>query len=172
MSRLEIFKNSSVDEKTLKDIVALKSQYWHYSEDSQIEWIKSNLEKDDLHFCLYDGETLVSYLNLVGVTAECDGCVFCFSGVGNVCTDKGYANKGFGAKLMAEVGKHLAAENGAGLLLCHAALVGFYEKSGWKDITGLFSQINIASNSYNHRIMCYNFSAEKKYYILNISKNF
>ena len=48
-------KTSELEEVELNDLIALKQQYWGYSDAEQKKWLISNIRQDDNHLLIYRG---------------------------------------------------------------------------------------------------------------------
>lgn len=45
-----------------KDLIALKQQYWGYSDEEQRNWMKENIMENDNHLLIYRGGGITSLL--------------------------------------------------------------------------------------------------------------
>jgi hypothetical protein len=129
-----IFKlHADIQENEMDKIIALKSIFWQYSYESQINWLKNNLQNNDLHMMIIDNEELIAYLNLVKIQLTINGANFHAIGIGNVCTVQ--TGKGYGSVLMAELNNYLLVNHLIGALFCHSELERFYAKFCWQKIS-------------------------------------
>ena len=136
-------------------IAYLKDQHWPYGLESQILWMRDNIEADDVHLMgeKQDGEKidLLAYVTLTNVKTIIDEQQINCIGVGGVCVDKSKQHSGLGKLLMQEAGQYIISQGKTGILLCKDALVPFYEKCGWKLLK--YQTAKIAENKYDHNIM-------------------
>lgn len=127
----KVIKNSRLSEEKLKEIVEIKNQSWQYPFESQVKWLKNNLFDNDLHLLMYNGNSLVGYLDIVEVSVKIGENTEEMLGIGNVCVDKSYLKQGLGKKLVLRANEEIKKKNKKGVLLCQESLVGFYKKCGW-----------------------------------------
>lgn len=147
-------RNCELDNKLRGRIIALKQQSWPYPVESQIKWLEENLEAGDEHLYAEDGEgKLVAYLNIVRLQPAIDGITTALHGVGNVCVDQAVMKKGLGKQIVLYAEKRLEEKESCGILLCSAALAGFYQKCGWRE--AFFSQVKIAGRCFDQKVMTY-----------------
>lgn len=83
---LEIIKHKDIMFKDLLRAVNIKNVAWPHSVGSQVEWIVGNMQGDDEHVFLKNGERDVAYMTLSPVTGLMNGVQTSFSGVGCVCS--------------------------------------------------------------------------------------
>ena len=127
---LQVIPHKEILPADLMRIIAVKSVAWPFPADSQLGWIAANVREEDRHILLVDGGVDRAYLSLSPVVAAVDGAPVAFTGVGCVCT--GFPGKGWGGRLMKEVGSMLKQEGIPGLLFCKERMVPFYRKYGWE----------------------------------------
>lgn len=143
---MEIIEDKDLTPHKLNQIVSLKMQHWKYSREKHINWIKNNISGNDYHLLLFNNsESLIAYLNLVNVTVNCDSDSKEYMGIGNVCVDKLYGDKGYGLLMMNLATFMVKQLNQPGILLCKEDLNPFYQKAGWH----LFSGNSFISNKSN-----------------------
>lgn len=122
-------KHKDTSPALLRSIAALKSVRWPYPEEQQLAWMEHNIEGEDWHLLLKNGEELVAYMNLVPVSPVIDGVVVPALGIGNVCTKE--SGKGYGNQLMYAVNRFLNENQLCGMLFCKDHLVPYYQKFNW-----------------------------------------
>lgn len=157
---VKIIEHSLLTSALLEEIIQIKSVAWNYSWESHLDWLKNNLNEDDLHFLVYDNSEIIAYLNLVNVTLLVEGKPIPLMGIGNVCTK--YPGKGHGKLLMTHLNNYLLKNDLQGLLFCRTNLVPFYENLEWslynnfhpnKDIKTLtFNKKKEGKSFYNDRL--------------------
>lgn len=130
MINIKIVKHNDLLKNQIDKIIALKNIFWKYTYESQIAWLKNNLQSNDLHLMLFEDENLVAYLNLVNIKLLLNDVTYTAFGVGNVCTAK--SGKGYGRKLMNELNKYILEYNSIGALFCQQDLAFFYKKFNWQ----------------------------------------
>lgn len=136
-------------------IAYLKDQHWPYGLESQILWMRDNIEAEDTHLMGEEqhGEKidLLAYLTFTKVKTivdeEQNNCI----GVGGVCVDKSKQRSGLGKLLLQEAARYIITQEKTGILLCKDALVPFYEKCGWKLLK--YQTAFVAGMKYEHNIM-------------------
>jgi predicted GNAT family N-acyltransferase len=123
----ELIKNKDISAQDIDGIISLKQQYWHYSYDSQVEWISKNIDSDDYHLLIKNDNNILAYMNLVNRYINNKKVL----GIGNVCVDQAFSGKGLGKLLMYTCqyfSKQLRLDL---ILLCKSDTVKFYEKCGF-----------------------------------------
>ena len=167
--------NRDITIDTIKRIIDLKKEHWPYDYNSQISWIKQNLQDEDIHYFLCEGERLIAYLNTVFLDVESDHHKFKMLGIGNVCVDKQYEHTGIGRKLITSINSYLDQIKESGILLCKLQITGFYEKCNWHKLPSKTVFIN--QKKYENDVMVYSSndlinSAFKNTEKIVISRNF
>ena len=114
----------------------------------------NNLNNDDLHFLLYDDEKLIAYLNLISISITINNNLIKGLGVGNVCSN--VKGKGYGKKLMKELGRFLSDKNIIGLLFCKKELIDFYLKFNWTLIDK--NKVDLSFDNNDIETMIFNFN--------------
>lgn len=136
-------------------IAYLKDQHWPYGLESQILWMRDNIEMDDAHLMGEEPEgkqiALKAYITLINVNVVIDKQTYNCLGVGGVCVDKAIQHSGIGHVLMQEAGKYIKERSRLGVLLCKDVLVPFYEKCGWKLVK--YQTAIVSGNHYEQNIM-------------------
>lgn len=159
--RFEFLKHSEITEKKLGDVIFLKNIHWPYSDDEHLNWIKKNLNFNDIHVLVYEESDLVAYLNLVITEVAINTVIMPFIGIGNVCSrDKG---KGYGKILLEEVNNYLTSNEQYGILFCKSNLIDFYKKFNWTLVDpsltnqDLFKNINVMLFNFDKKILSFNY---------------
>lgn len=122
-------KHKDISPQLLGAVAALKSVRWPYTLDEQLSWMEKNIEAEDWHLLLQQGDELVAYMNLVQVNPLIDEVMVQALGIGNVCTKE--SGKGYGNHLMAAVNRFLSENHLGGMLFCKDHLVPYYQKFEW-----------------------------------------
>lgn len=147
-----LIKHSDISEEQLTEICKLKAIRWDYTLDQHKKWMIENIQANDFHILINDGEKPIAYTNLVDITAIINDENVQVRGIGNVCTSE--TGKGFGNVLMEEVNTVLTQNQWKGILLCKDHLVPYYEKFGWK----LIDKHSVQAEKYNEiNFMIYDF---------------
>lgn len=102
-------------------------------------------------------------MNLVNEKATINDTVYRFIGIGNVCVDKAHEHNGLGQALMKFANQYLIDHFYCGLLLCKPAVLGFYLKSDWTEITP--NSVIIDEKIYQGLILGYNLGIYKDAFI-------
>lgn len=138
--KIHFIKHSDLDTYYLLKIIDLKNQHWDYSTQEHEDWIKNNIAKDDFHLLLTDNnDILLAYLNMTNIEVVQNSQIKISGfGIGNVCVDKGFNNKGLGLLLMQIANYHIKNLEKQGFLLCKTSLVSFYKKANWQLFDGEF----------------------------------
>lgn len=165
--KIAYIKHSELTTDMLNKIVWLKKQCWPYSIESQIKWIKDNIEEDDFHLCIEDSSGyLIGYLNLIYLKLKTDKVIEEVIGVGNVCVEKTFRGKNVGKLLMHICNYYISVQEKRGALLCKHELCQFYKKSGWIEFGG---HVLLKGNNYNGLVM---FDCLPDVSSIEIEKNF
>ena len=115
----------------LKSICFIKDDSWNHGLQNQMNWIESNIQKNDYHVLLSEGKELIGYVNLVYRSVIIENKKYSILGLGNVCLSNSHKGIGVGSTLMKEVNLLLVNMNYNGILHCKYNLVPFYKKFGW-----------------------------------------
>lgn len=130
---LLIIRHKDAVASTLERVIAIKQKAWHYPIESQMTWIQSNLNDDDLHVILTRDGRDVAYMNLVNITFTVNNNTdYMAYGIGNVCA--AVKGEGYGGELMRRVNAYLREKRLCGLLFCKDGLVPFYKLYDWKEV--------------------------------------
>lgn len=128
---IKLVKNIDLDNNLQSKIIALKSQHWPYDTQSQKQWMKNNLNDDDIHVCVISNMDIIAYLNLVNLVATTENMDFNLMGIGNVCVDLKHQKMGWGNLLLCIVNILLKEYKKTGILFCRQELVQFYQRNNW-----------------------------------------
>lgn len=122
--------HKDITENELLEVIKIKSIAWPYSLENQLQWIKDNIEDDDIHVLLMDEKNDVkAYLNMIAIVFKINGKINSGFGIGNVCAlEKG---KGWGKELIISVNSYLKDNGQIGILFCKQVLVKFYSENDW-----------------------------------------
>ena len=120
-------KHSEATSLDLDRAIYMKSVAWPYPKESQIQWMRENLQPEDFHVFLMQDGTDVAYLNIAMVYATINGTPTLCAGIGNVCSSR----KGGGKNLMSLTNNLIIDLNVPGILFCRDKLVSFYDKFNW-----------------------------------------
>ena len=166
--KIHFIKHSDLEISYLSKIINLKNQHWDYSNQEHEDWIKNNIDKDDFHLLLTDdNDILLAYLNMNNIEVVQNPQIRISGfGIGNVCVDKDFNNKGLGLLLMQIANYHIKNVEKQGFLLCKTSLVSFYKKANWQLFDGdfLVNQENIEA-----KLMCLFPISEK---LISLNKKF
>ena len=123
-------EHKNITEKELQEIIQIKSIVWPYSEKEQLEWIKNNINENDVHVLLTSPEDrIIAYANLINIYVRINNQDHFALGIGNVCAyEKG---KGYGKVLLQFVNEFLLQNHKIGLLFCSKKLIKFYRLNRW-----------------------------------------
>lgn len=125
--------NYDISSVELKSIVSIKSSRWSYSKEQHKDWIHNNILPEDYHLLVYDDNVLIAYANFVNIKVVINDDIFCFKGIGNVCTS--ISGKAYGNILMEFINEVLTSNNWHGLLFCGTGLISYYRKFNWELVT-------------------------------------
>lgn len=153
-------------------ITKLKEQHWNYGLNSQIDWMKKNLQAEDTHLMgAFEGESeIIAYLSLVHVNVDFDGCVDIYMGLGNVCVSNNYSHCGLGSELVEQANDFIRMNSQKGILLCKNTLIDFYQKNRWILLDYLRSEVS--NKEYKKEIMLFPNTLVKSIDIVKIDRTF
>lgn len=154
LQQYKTISNKLINKSTLVEIASLKSEYWKYPVESQIEWISEHYSDNDLHLLVYKNNILVAYAGLIFSECIIDGIMTKFCGLGNVCVRGTERGTGIGLQLVCRANEIIKANKIEGLLLCHKNLVSFYEKCGWTLLS--IKRATVDVNEFTENIMAIN----------------
>lgn len=128
----EFIEHRQVEGALIDNIIDIKNSVWEYSYESHTDWIRNNINPDDVHLILSERNVGIGYLNLVKLRInQYDGW-----GIGNVCVRPSMQGKQFGLLLMKLTDYFLMREKKPGVLLCKDTVVDFYKSCCWHPYTG------------------------------------
>lgn len=130
MYSLQTIKHCEISQNDLQRAISLKSVAWPYPVESQLVWMKDNLQPIDTHVFLQEDGRDVAYLNIAMVHVIINGADTLCAGIGNVCSIR----TGGGGNLILKTNELITKHNIPGILFCRDKLVGFYSKYNWKVI--------------------------------------
>ena len=147
-------KNTSeLSDIEVSNLIALKQQYWNYSDDEQKEWLITNIRQDDNHLLIYRGGVLIAYLNAVNVEVNINQSMHRMLGIGNVCVDKNETHTGVGGILITCINSFIKKSNTPGILLCREKLIPFYKAYNWSEVRP--ETVIINDSLFDHIIMVF-----------------
>jgi predicted GNAT family N-acyltransferase len=160
----EIIEHSKLSNKTLDEIIRIKSIYWKYDYNQQKSWIFENINNKDLHLImLNENGNINGYLNLVNINININYQIYKALGIGNICVNPN--KSGYGSVLLAHLNESLKQYNKIGILFCDDNLISFYKKNNWELIMKEYMTTNISSNmmlfNYKGIIKQINFNSRK-----------
>ena len=90
--------------------------------------------KSDWHVLVWEGDEIVSHVEIVDRMAMAGGIPVRLGGIGGVSTLKAWRKHGLAEAALKVAGEHLRQPLAVdfGLLICGEALVHYYNKFGWK----------------------------------------
>tara|TARA_Y100000389_G_C17391276_1_gene480015 strand:- start:679 stop:1089 length:411 start_codon:yes stop_codon:yes gene_type:complete len=100
-------------------IINLKSQFWNFSKESQLNWIGKNVKNDDIHILLFEKDKLIGY----GLIMKRNCNI-----IDSIIINEDYRLKGYGGKLIRHITNYIQQD---GFLLCEKKNISFYEKYDW-----------------------------------------
>ncbi len=156
-----IIPHSQIEER-LSEVIRLKNESWPYGLQSQLDWLKSNLNSCDLHFLMEEEAGLMAYANLVQREILINkNTALPVWAIGNVCVADKCKGKGKGAELMKHINEYLMSEEIPGILLCRGTLVEFYEKQGWTVVSNEQLSFDFDADS-NMKVLVFGFEYQDK----------
>lgn len=149
-----VIKHEHLTDDYLNEIVRLKQQHWHYSTESQKEWIQSSLKPNDLHLLMKIDKQYIAYLSINVINMFVDGKAMVGKGLGNVCVDKAFQGQGLGKRIVEKANVIIKANDDIGILLCRTHLVPFYERCGWYNVS--YDSLEIDNKVFVDAMMLFN----------------
>jgi len=144
-------------------ICKLKNSVWSFGFNSQFEWFKNNIKKNDIHNLLYIKSKLIGYTLLRRRTFKNENRLkkkyILFD---TLIIHKDYRNRKFSSLLMM-FNNSIIKETGLfSFLICKNDLVSFYKKYDWIKLKKKYFKIE--DHSFSSNGMLFNSSKIRKYY--------
>lgn len=143
-----------LSKREVDSICKIKDIFWPYGVESQLNWFKDNISRNDLHFLSYDGKTLVAYLNLIDIVVKINSYDYLGYGFGNLCS----LIEGKGHELMKAANQKLISESKVGLLFCKEKLIKYHEMTGWQKVCRSKIKINHDNSNFFTMIRSFDLS--------------
>ena len=128
---IRFLHNLEITERDIKEIIKIKQSYWKYAFEEHKRWMRENLNDEDYHLLVMNGNDLIGYLNIVQLDILIDGEKTSAYGIGNVCIYDQYSKQGVGTLMLHVLNFYLNKQTYPSMLLCKEQLVKFYSASGW-----------------------------------------
>jgi len=128
MMRIELVSTDLLGQRKLASIIALKSQYWPYPLQSQVEWFKQNAGASDSHVLGWKGDNLVGYLRIVPAKGMQEHRTVPLAIVDTVCIDGNHRRQSLGLELMTRGNEAIHLAGRVGLLASAPSLLAFYQR--------------------------------------------
>ncbi len=157
MFELRMVSHREISGELLEEVVSIKSKSWPFEHESQMKWMKKNLQDHDIHALLYLNESIAAYLNIIIIDIKIDATFRKCYGIGNVCTFE--RNRGWGKEIISHTNNFLTSENKMGLLFCKETHVNFYNKNKWE----LINKKKLRINSIDEKIYTMMFNFDKTF---------
>ena len=155
-------KTSKLDKNKIIQISNLKNSQWSFGINSQLEWFKNNIKKNDIHNLLYFNSKLIGYTLLrrrsFNNNNKFKKIYLLFD---TLIIHKDYRNKKLSNLLMI-FNNTIIRETGLfSFLICKNDLVGFYKKYDWIKLNK--KNIKVVDHSFSTNGMLFNTNKIKKY---------
>ena len=156
MIKLECKATKKLSKKNILDICLLKKEKWKYSTNSQIDWFKVNIKKNDLHNLLFYNEKLIGYNVLKKRKIYINKIKKNYFLLDTLIINKKFKKKKLSHLLMKLNNTIIKQYNLPSFLMCKNNLIFFYKKFLWKRIDK--SIIKFMDNNVILNIMSFNFA--------------
>ena len=161
--RLISLNTLKLNKDKIIQIIKLKNSQWSYGINSQLEWFKNNVKKNDIHNLLYSKSKLIGYTLLrkrsFNNTNQFKKKYILFD---TLIIHKDYRNKKLSELLMI-FNNTIIRETGLfSFLICKNDLVNFYKKYDWIKIKK--KNIKVVDHPFFANGMLFNTNKIKKYY--------
>ena len=156
-------KTSKLNKKKIIQISNLKDSHWSFGINSQLEWFKSKIKKNDIHNLLYFKSKLIGYTLLRRRSFNNNNKLkkryLLFD---TLIIHKDYRNKKLSNLLMI-FNNTIIRETGLfSFLICKNKVVSFYKRHNWKKLNK--KNINVVDHPFSTNGMLFNTNNIKKYY--------
>ena len=156
-------KTSKLNKNKIIQISKLKDSQWGFGINSQFEWFKNNIKKNDIHNLLYFKSKLVGYTLLRRRSFNNNNKLkkryILFD---TLIIHKDYRNKKLSNLLMIFNNKIIKETGLFSFLICKNDLVGFYKKYDWIKLNK--KNIKVVDHPFSTNGMLFNTNKIKKYY--------
>ena len=155
-------KTSKLNKKKIIQISNLKDSHWSFGINSQLEWFKNKIKKNDIHNLLYFKSKLIGYTLLRRRSFNNNNKLkkryLLFD---TLVIHKDYRNKKLSNLLMI-FNNTIIRETGLfSFLICKNGLVGFYKKYDWIKLNK--KNIKVVDHPFSTNGMLFNTNKIKKY---------
>ena len=155
-------KTSKLNKNKIIQISNLKDSQWRFGINSQIEWFKKNIKKNDIHNLLYLKSKLIGYTLLrrrsFNNNNKLKKMYLLFD---SLVVHKDYRNKKLSSLLMIFNNTIIRETRLFSFLICKNELVDFYKKYSWIKLNK--KNINVIDHPFSTNGMLYNTNKIKKY---------
>tara|TARA_B100000780_G_C21117109_1_gene452087 strand:+ start:22 stop:555 length:534 start_codon:yes stop_codon:yes gene_type:complete len=144
----------------IEDICLLKDKQWKYGINSQKEWFKKYVKKQDTHNLLYLKSKLIGYTLLRKKVCKIEDLnkKKNFIYFDTLIIDKKYRNKKLSYLLMCLNNMFIKQSKLFSILICQKKQVNFYKKNGWLQV----KKGNIQIFDHRSSAFCMIFNAKNK----------
>ena len=144
-------------------ISKLKDSQWRFGINSQLEWFKNNIKRNDIHNLLYNKSKLIGYTLLRRRSFNNNNLLkkkyILFD---TLIIHKDYRNKKL-SKLLMIFNNMIIKETGLfSFLICKNDAVGFYKRFDWIKLNK--KNIKVVDHKFSTNGMLFNTNKVKKYY--------
>ena len=156
-------KTSKLNKKKIIQISNLKDSHWSFGINSQLEWFKNKIKKNDIHNLLYFKSKLIGYTLLRRRSFNNNNKLkkryLLFD---TLIIHKDYRNKKLSNLLMI-FNNTIIRETGLfSFLICKNKVVSFYKRHNWKKLNK--KNIKVVDHPFSTNGMLFNTNNIKKYY--------
>ena len=155
-------KTSKLNKNKIIQISNLKDSLWSFGINSQLEWFKNNIKKNDIHNLLYFKSKLIGYTLLrrrsFNNNNKLKKIYLLFD---TLIIHKDYRNKKLSNLLMIFNNKIIRETGLFSFLICKNDLVDFYKKYDWIKLNK--KNIKVLDHPFSTNGMVFNTNKIKKY---------
>ena len=156
-------KTSKLHKNKIIQISNLKDSQWSFGINSQLEWFKNNIKKNDIHNLLYFKSKLIGYTLLRRRSFNNNNKLkkryLLFD---TLIIHKDYRKKKLSNLLMIFNNKIIRETGLFSFLICKNNLVSFYKKYDWIKLNK--KNIKVVDHPFSTNGMLFNTNKIKKYY--------
>jgi hypothetical protein len=132
MIKLECKTTKYLSKKDISNICSLKKEQWKFSINSQLDWFRKNIKKNDLHNLLFYNKKLIGYNVLKKRTLYINKIKKNYFLLDTLIIDKKFKKKKLSNLLMILNNMIIKKSKLASFLICKNNLINFYKKFLWK----------------------------------------
>lgn len=147
-------KTSKLNKNKIIQISNLKDSQWRFGINSQIEWFKKNIKKNDIHNMFYFKSQIIGYTLLRIRSCKINTIIKKYLLFDTLILKKSFRKKKISSLLMNFNNELIKLNNKFSFLICEKKMINFYKKFNWKTLEK--KKFNFLANNLNKNGMVFN----------------